>query len=38
MKELGEKFTYRSKVITADDEEAWWRYREAVERTKVEIT
>lgn len=34
---MGEKFTYRSKVITADDEGAWWRYREAVERAKVEI-
>jgi hypothetical protein len=37
MKELKEKFTYRSKVLAADDEEAWRIYREAVERAKVEI-
>ena len=38
MKELGEKFTYRSKVLAPDDEEAWRIYRRAVERAKVEIT
>jgi hypothetical protein len=37
MKELGEKFTYRSKVIATDDEAAWQIYKQAVEHAKVEI-
>jgi hypothetical protein len=37
MKELGDKFTYRSKVLAADDAEAWRIYRQAVERAKLEI-
>lgn len=37
VKELGEKFTYRSKVIATDDEAAWQIYKQAVEQAKVEI-
>lgn len=37
MKELGEKFTYRSKVIADDDGEAWRIYVQAVERAKAEM-
>ena len=37
MKELGEKFTYRSKVLAADDGEAWETYRQAVESAKLEM-
>lgn len=38
MKELGQKFTYRSKVLAADDAEAWRIYRQAVERAKETIS
>ena len=38
MKELGQKFTYRSKVLASEDGDAWRIYAQAVERAKVEIT
>jgi hypothetical protein len=38
MKELRDKFTHRSRVIAADDGEAWRIYVRAVERAKAEIT
>jgi hypothetical protein len=38
MKELRDKFTYRSRVLAADDDEAWQIYVRAVERAKAEIT
>jgi hypothetical protein len=37
MKEIGEKFTYRSKVLAADDSEAWQIYKQAVERAKRKL-
>ncbi len=38
MKEMGEKFTYRSKVLAADESEAWQIYKKAVERAKGKIS
>ena len=37
MKELGDKFTYRSKVLAVDDDDAWRIYVQAIERAKVEV-
>ena len=37
MKEMGEKFTYRSKVLAADENQAWQIYKRAVERAKEKI-
>jgi len=34
MKELGDKFTYRSKVLNADETTAWRTYSDAVQKAK----
>src|SRR5205085_11085776 len=38
MKEIGKKFSYRSKVISGDEAEAWSIYKEAVERAKHAVS
>jgi hypothetical protein len=38
MKGLRDKFTYRSRVLAAGDDEAWRVYVRAVERAKAEVT
>ena len=37
MKEIGEKFIYRSKVLAVDENEAWQLYKQAVERAKGKL-
>jgi hypothetical protein len=38
LKEFGEKFAYRSKVLSADLSEAWTIYQEAVRKAKLAIS
>lgn len=38
MRELRDKFTYRSRVLAAGEEEAWQIYVRALGRAKAEIT